>query len=87
MRPCDTRDGKLLDLFEFYMSVNFGRTVAAVGCPFPIHRSRGWSCHELCDQFFGTGFSCPCCALGHRIAMATLEALLVKEGFIPDESR
>jgi hypothetical protein len=87
MRAYNTRESKLLDLFEFYMSVAFGPVVAAAECPFPVQRDRDVSCYELCNQFFGTGYRCPCCALGHNPAMAFVKRVLVGEGFIPDESK
>jgi hypothetical protein len=86
MRAYNTRESKLLDLFEFYMSVEFGPVVAAAECPFPVQRDRDVSCYELCNQFFGTEYSCPCCALGYGPAMNMVKYVLVKEGYISDES-
>jgi hypothetical protein len=87
MRAYNTRESKLRDLFDFYMDVTFGSVHAQAECPFPVQRSKDASCYSLCGLFFDTGYSCPCCALGPGVSMDLLEKLLVKEGFIPDESK
>jgi hypothetical protein len=86
MRAYNTRESKLRDLFDFYMEVTFGSVHARAECPFPVQRNKDASCESLCGMFFGTGFSCPCCALGSNAAMNMLKYVLVKEGYISDES-
>jgi hypothetical protein len=82
MRDFNARFRKLLDLFDFFMSVKFGGECSITNCPFP--EQRGWlvDCRELCGIFFGTGHNCPCSKLGATKAMDDLETLLKKEGLI-----